>query len=279
MKKREGFTLIELLVVISILTLLMALLLPVLHKARKQAQTVVCQNRQRDWSIMFAAYQSDNDGRFPDGSYSAWNEQEGQWEYRFLLWPCDMEVYSGSDLRDAMLCPTASKPVPPDAWRTRGTGVAAGTTFLAWRHNCSGEDIALAGVPRSTYVGSYATNTYLAGHNRFALGKIRPAALPAFFDSRVAQGALRGDDADEPPPCEDHEIGGDSYFYSAAVAINRHQGGLNMLFLDGAVRKVGVKELWTLKWSERFDTAGPWTKAGGALPEDWPRWLRKFREY
>jgi prepilin-type processing-associated H-X9-DG protein len=122
-------------------------------------------------------------------------------------------------------------------------------------------------------------NSYLAAHNRFGLGKVRPAALPAFFDSRVGQGALRNTGSDEPPPCEDHEIGGDSYFYSAAVAINRHQGGLNMLFLDGAVRKVGVKELWTLKWSERFETDGPWTKAGGALPEDWPQWLRTFKDY
>ncbi len=42
-----GFTLIELLVVISIVVLLMALMLPALSRARKQARGVVCQGRLR----------------------------------------------------------------------------------------------------------------------------------------------------------------------------------------------------------------------------------------
>jgi len=61
--------------------------------------------------------------------------------------------------------------------------------------------------------------------------------------------------------------------------MNRHAGGINMLFGDGAVHKVGIKELWTLKWHDTFDTAGPWTKAGGVRPEDWPEWMRKFKDY
>jgi prepilin-type processing-associated H-X9-DG protein len=64
-----------------------------------------------------------------------------------------------------------------------------------------------------------------------------------------------------------------------AVAINRHNGGTNMLFLDWSLRKVGIKEHWTFKWSRQFDTAGVWTKAGGVLPEDWPKWMRGFRDY
>jgi hypothetical protein len=42
---------------------------------------------------------------------------------------------------------------------------------------------------------------------------------------------------------------------------------------------VGVKELWTLRWTKEFDRAGPWTKAGGVQPENWPQWMRGFKEY
>lgn len=63
-----------------------------------------------------------------------------------------------------------------------------------------------------------------------------------------------------------------------------------MLFRDWSVRKVGLKELWTLKWDGRkfhtnkwydrkFDTSGPWTLAGGVQPEDWPEWMRGFKDY
>ena len=52
-----------------------------------------------------------------------------------------------------------------------------------------------------------------------------------------------------------------------------------MLFMDFSVRKVGLKELWTFQWHRLSDTAGPWTKAGGALPSDWPKWMRGFKDY
>jgi hypothetical protein len=32
---------------------------------------------------------------------------------------------------------------------------------------------------------------------------------------------------------------------------------LNGLFLDWLVRRIGLKELWTLKWEPKYDTAGP----------------------
>jgi prepilin-type processing-associated H-X9-DG protein len=65
----------------------------------------------------------------------------------------------------------------------------------------------------------------------------------------------------------------------ARCCINRHDGAVNCLFVDGSVRKVGLTELWTLKWHRTFNTAGPWTKAGGVLSEDWPQWMRPFKEY
>jgi hypothetical protein len=63
------------------------------------------------------------------------------------------------------------------------------------------------------------------------------------------------------------------------ACIDRHQGEINALFWDMTVRKVGLKELWTLKWEPRFDTANRWTKAGGVKPEDWPAWMRGFKDY
>ena len=61
--------------------------------------------------------------------------------------------------------------------------------------------------------------------------------------------------------------------------INRHNGHVNGLFLDWSVRKIGLKELWTLKWHSDFDTSNPWTRAGGVQPEDWPEWMRNFKDY
>jgi prepilin-type processing-associated H-X9-DG protein len=60
---------------------------------------------------------------------------------------------------------------------------------------------------------------------------------------------------------------------------DRHNGGNNMLFMDWSVRKVGLKELWTVKWSRDFDTANPWTKAGGVQPDNWPLWMQKLKDY
>jgi hypothetical protein len=76
-----------------------------------------------------------------------------------------------------------------------------------------------------------------------------------------------------PPPRRD------STQSALAFCMNRHNGCVNSLFLDWSARRIGLKELWTLKWNSEFDTANRWTKAGGAQPEDWPEWMQKFKDY
>ena len=61
--------------------------------------------------------------------------------------------------------------------------------------------------------------------------------------------------------------------------LNRHDGFVSCLLLDYSARKIGLKELWKLKWHRDYNTEGPWTMAGGVQPSDWPEWMRNFRDY
>lgn len=69
MKRKQAFTLIELLVVISIISLLIAILLPALGSARKAARSVICLNQQRQLYIGSIMYTDESNGYLPHG----WN--------------------------------------------------------------------------------------------------------------------------------------------------------------------------------------------------------------
>ncbi len=62
MKKGEGFTLIELLVVIAVIAILMAILVPVLSTAKKQATMARCLANHRNLLAGWIMYADDNDG-------------------------------------------------------------------------------------------------------------------------------------------------------------------------------------------------------------------------
>jgi len=101
------------------------------------------------------------------------------------------------------------------------------------------------------------------------------SAIPVYCDSRTGDSIPRA--LDEPPLQEDAPV--DAAYGLPRYTMNRHDGGINVLFMDWSVRKVGLKELWTLRWNKQFDRAGPWTKAGGVQSEDWPQWMRGFKDY
>jgi len=63
------------------------------------------------------------------------------------------------------------------------------------------------------------------------------------------------------------------------VCVDRHNGFVNSLFMDWSARKIGLKELWTLKWHKSYNVSGQWTKAGGAIPSKWPQWMRHYKDY
>ena len=62
----KGFTLIELLTALAIISLLAALLLPVVVQIRAQAYKTTCLSNERQIGMAFALYTQDYDERFPD---------------------------------------------------------------------------------------------------------------------------------------------------------------------------------------------------------------------
>lgn len=63
---KKAFTLIELLVVIAIIALLLAIILPSLHKTKDQAKFIVCKTGLHQYGLSGELYLTDFDNRFPD---------------------------------------------------------------------------------------------------------------------------------------------------------------------------------------------------------------------
>jgi len=88
------------------------------------------------------------------------------------------------------------------------------------------------------------------------------------------------DSVDDPPEYDGQWYDeGSSAGRMKRYCLDRHDGFVNGLFMDWSIRKTGLKELWTFKWHRLYNTAGPWTKAGGVLPTNWPQWMRRFKDY
>ena len=274
---KKGFTLIELLVVIAIIALLMSILMPALSRVRKQARSVACLTQIKQWGLYYSMYTDDNNGSsmegvggrssHPGGSNNRWVKALGP----YYKWDTQL-----------LCCPNATK-----EWFTEsGESLGRKGTFLgsttAWGY------YQWEGWPKPLK-GSYGINGFInnpspgfAQHNlpenHWRTPNIRRAAyIPLFLAGQRYN--FWPEHNNSPPEVEGKAWDNLWESHMGWPCLNRHNGFVNCVFLDFSARKLGLKELWTLKWHRQYNTAGPWTRAGGVQQSDWPQWMISFKGY
>jgi hypothetical protein len=261
--------LIELLVVIAIIGILASLLLPVLSAAKLRAKRALDMSNLHQWVVAFPLYAGDNSDSMPMG----WSNPNGEWTVALASYNansninfCPMALVTRDTLPGG---PWQNPSQPTWAWGTWGTpvenpipnwarpGMAGSYGINGWMYNPPPDPANPGATPNPEYWRKLgATAQYGAGN------------VPVFGDC-----TWDGTDCvktDMPPNVPGNEMGNGGI---SDFAILRHPNSkfpITMSFADNSVRIVGLKQLWTLKWSPGFDTTPPPVRF-------WPRWMNGYQ--
>jgi len=260
--RRRGFTLIELLVVISIIALLMSIMMPALGQVKRIAQATVCQSNLRQWALAYEMFADSNEDRLPDG------------------WWWDLYTYYSKEIK-LLVCPSAKKKGTYPTNPGNNPKSRRGGRDHAWVEG----DVRF---PDGRYYpelrGSYAQNGHVGEpglkYTEEETSWLRTREKGAFEVPLLMDGAGGGAArvVDEPPEYDgqiyfgyDPEFGTPNINEIRNYCVNRHPAGtINCLFLDWHVRKVGLKELWGLRWHKEWPRPPLWPV--------WPAWMEKFKD-
>lgn len=210
----NGFTLIELLVVISIIAILMSIMMPALNKARTQARKVSCQANMKQMSTAYMAYCSSNNDSLPtpvvQGTNPWW---EGWWMYRFQGYLHDFSsAYDpGQDewRKTAMCCPATKNIEAPEIYYDNIT--YAINAFLGGTWDRNGNSL----VRNSDGSTVDASLVYMKLSN-----VRRPSYTMVWVDAGYNGRATM-------------DLAAPQFYLEHAAP--RHDGGVNMVFLDGHI--------------------------------------------
>jgi len=266
MEKQGGFTLIELLVVVAIIAVLMSILMPALSRAKEQAKLVTCLERLRQWGLVWKLYCDDNNGKFLSGRGGGC----GYW-WMDTMAPYYLTGDSKPRPDDKMrFCPQATM------YREGGTVHRQIGYWSHWAWTAPGRTPELR--------GSYGVNGWICNPPPGATDvwgrkpvedHWRTCDVKGTNNIPVFTGSWWVDSwpkhTDQPPQvvtgCPDRPGTNEM----ERVCVDRHNGFIGATFMDWSARKVGLKELWRLKWHRNFDINYP--------PPVWPDWMQHYKDY
>jgi prepilin-type processing-associated H-X9-DG protein/prepilin-type N-terminal cleavage/methylation domain-containing protein len=275
-----AFTLIELMVVVAIIAALVAILLPSLAKARKQARSVVCMTNQRGLVNAYRFYYQDFSAQLLSPGH---NGLTGGWDYMLL----------GANVTP--LNPDIGYPVPPKDYNMRnGTTSAADKLRFCpetdtTRHGLPIGTLAFLGTPTQGWecasgsglvTGSYGMNFWVYAPNSLPndetlsahavlyprIGQVQGYSYqPNFWRFRTAsdhsQIPVFADSAWHDFWPADTVRYPEKYPYNDLrdyVAIDRHSFAVNVAFWDAHVEHVALPNLWLIKWTANWPQASPY---------------------
>lgn len=249
--KPTASTLIEVLVVISVTAMLISILIPALTRARLQSKAVVCQSKLRQWGLYFKMYTDDNDDSFNAGrGVDPWYQA--------------LKPYY-QDANDLLLCTMAPNP-DKNIWDDY-------VTFSTWG------PIYFKGIYGSYGINAWVTNPPSSSpfnykpENNWRTTNIKGTPfIPILLGAWWSEGWSEYHDTVPKYPGQLETI---TYDDMGHFCINRHQGHINVIFMDYSIRKVPLKRLWRLRWHRKYPLSA-------APPADWndpDHWMHGLPNY
>jgi len=273
-------------------------LLPALNKARKQANTAACLSNCRQMGEAWTIYLSEGGGNlpayqwniYPTGSGLTSSTQAGQ-DYQWQSGNLFAILATLKANTQFLLCPEAAEPAQYNYNSGFGTatnswsGIWQGTTPVPVADFKSNEvatyttkfvNTTTNAKPGGYRIGSYGTIRWIywnfnpgnAENWGTKISQLKNTTnVPIVFDC-IWPDLTSVDNGNYPaPPTPPPNLGGGSIPNPSSgdqnnwrILINRHNGGINVLFADGSARWVALPDLGMLQWGRTWmKTACEWS--------------------